>query len=91
MQLLTTSESQFELSRALRQMRAALDILDELHGPFDIASHLDLAICRLEQVLATGPHAQTCVGFLISQLENELTMESSAADEPADRWELQPI
>lgn len=91
MQVLTTSESNLELSRALQQMQAALEILDELGAPGHIASHLDLAICRLEQALGMGPHAQTSVQTMISQLENELADGPSAPEIQANPWELRPI
>lgn len=90
MQVLTTSESEVELSRALRMMHAALEILDEIDAPGDIASHLDLAICRLERSLGTGPHAKTGVQTLFCQLQNELAKESFPADPQANPWELEP-
>lgn len=90
MKLLATSESQIELCRALHQMHAALEILDELRGHSDIASHLDMAIYRFELALGTGPYAQTSVRGLISQLEKVLTSESLTAGTQASR-ELQPI
>ena len=36
---------------ALGLLRSALGIIDEVGGPPDIGAHVDLAICRLEQVL----------------------------------------
>jgi hypothetical protein len=88
MQVLITSESNRELSRALQQMHAALEILDDIAAPGDIASHLDLAICRLERTLGMGPHASTSVQVMISQLETELADRSSAPEVLANPWEL---
>ncbi len=88
MQVLTTSESNLGLSRALQQMHVALEILDGVHASGDIASHLDLAICRLEQALGTGPHAPTSVQVMISKLEKELADCPSAPESRANPWEL---
>lgn len=38
-------------STALCLMRSALDLLDAVSGPSDVAAHLDLAIHRLERSL----------------------------------------
>ena len=51
MRLVTTPESRLELSRALRLMSEALDILDELGAPGDIGGILDLAVARLAKLL----------------------------------------
>ena len=51
MQLLTTPDRQVQLAKVRRMMDDALDILDEIGAPADVGSHLDLAICRLEQHL----------------------------------------
>lgn len=91
MQVLTTSELQLELSRALRQMHAALEILDEVDVRADIASHLDLAISRLEETLGVGPHAQTSIQTLISQLENELTNASFVDKDHPNPWKVDPM
>ena len=51
MKVLETSDRQLAFSRARREMIRALGILDQLDAPGEVASHLDLAICRLEQHL----------------------------------------
>lgn len=51
MKVLETSDRQLAFSRARREMIRALAILDQLDAPGEVASHLDLAICRLEQHL----------------------------------------
>lgn len=38
-------------SAALAKMKAALDDLDRANAPGDIGAHLDLAICRLAEIL----------------------------------------
>ncbi|MDP9423684.1 MAG: hypothetical protein M3Q19_12790 [Pseudomonadota bacterium] len=91
MEVLITSESELELARALRNMRAALDILDDIDAPGDIAWHLDLAICRLEKILGTGSYAQTSVQSLISQVEDEFATGPGEVDAETDPWELQPV
>jgi hypothetical protein len=40
------------LQTALRDMKAALAILDNAEAPADVGAHLDLAISRLEAVLS---------------------------------------
>jgi hypothetical protein len=48
------------LAEALRLMTLALQILDSQKSPGDIGAHLDLAVQRLRETLAsgwtTGPH-----------------------------------
>jgi hypothetical protein len=39
---------------ALVSMRTALKILDQSGAPLDVGAHLDLAIARLEEVIATA-------------------------------------
>jgi hypothetical protein len=39
------------LEQALSHMEAALDSLDAADAPADVGAHLDLAICRLREVL----------------------------------------
>lgn len=40
------------LLEALSRMASALESLDEADAPADIGAHLDLAICRLKDILA---------------------------------------
>jgi hypothetical protein len=91
MRLLSTAESKLELSRALRMMNAALEILDEIDAPGDVASHLDLAICRLEKSLGMDSHPPTGIQNLVSQLEIELAESASVLEQPGNPWELDPM
>ena len=72
MEVLNTPESQSKLAQALQQMSAALEILDDLDAPGEVGSHLDLAICRLEQHLGLDSPATTGAGALFVSLEEEL-------------------
>lgn len=38
-------------AEALTQMKSALDLLDSSSAPADVGAHLDLAICRLEDLV----------------------------------------
>lgn len=40
------------LEKALAYMEAALRVLDEAGAPADIGAHVDLAICRLREVVS---------------------------------------
>lgn len=40
-----------ELQSAMANMRAALELLDSAGAPADVGAHLDLAICRLRDVI----------------------------------------
>lgn len=40
-----------ELHSAMASMVAALELLDEAGAPADVGAHLDLAICRLREVI----------------------------------------
>ncbi len=46
------------LKSAMANMQAALRILDDVGAPADIGAHLDLAICKLAQVISE-PSGQT--------------------------------
>lgn len=39
------------LRQALDQLRSALKLLDEAHVPSGVGAHVDLAVCRLEDIL----------------------------------------
>lgn len=41
----------YDLAHALRLMQAALRMLDETNTAHDVAAHLDLAICRLSELV----------------------------------------
>lgn len=43
---------------ALERMTAALRLLDEAGGPIDVGAHLDLAINRLREEIATNKSDQ---------------------------------
>lgn len=45
-----------ELQSAMAMMLAALEILDEAGAPADVGAHLDLAICRLREVIRLNDH-----------------------------------
>ena len=42
------------LEQALAQLRMALQLLDNVQAAREIGAHVDLAICRLEEVLGQG-------------------------------------
>ena len=46
-----SEEEPSPLAQALELMRSALELLDEANAPADLGAHLDLAICRLEEVI----------------------------------------
>lgn len=42
------------VARALQQMESALQLIDEAAVPGDIGAHLDLAVCRLKEVMPSA-------------------------------------
>jgi hypothetical protein len=44
-----------ELSQALALMETALRLIDEVKAAHQVGAHLDLAICRLKDVLSQPP------------------------------------
>jgi hypothetical protein len=52
-----------ELHDALRMMESALALLDEADDAFDVAAHLDLAIERLRDKVASQASAFGASGF----------------------------
>jgi hypothetical protein len=57
-----------ELCRsALKHFQVGLDELDQSGAPGDIGAHIDLAICRLEEVLTT----LTAAPMLTMKIANE--------------------
>jgi hypothetical protein len=50
-----TSSTGGSLEQALSYVQSALQILDSSQAPADIAAHLDLAMCRLQDFL--GQHS----------------------------------
>ena len=81
MEIVEASDSESTLTYAMRQMLQALDILDEVAAPGEISSHLDLAICRLAQVLGLEHHSSGLFE-LMSSLDEQLL---------ADQREEMPI
>lgn len=86
MRLVTTPESRLELSRALRLMAEALDILDELGAPGEIGGTLDLAASRLQNILEREDGAAIGADTLTVQLKRELN-DVWPGDEPSP-WDL---
>lgn len=91
MRLITTPESRPELSKALRLMAEALDILDDLGAPGEIGSMLDLAFARLEQLLDRDDEAVSGVERLMSQLEGELTAAHASSECAPSPWDIPPV
>ena len=58
-------ESRLQWKEALRHMEAALEALDAADAPSVVGSHLDLAICRLRDLIGrsgveiAGPRPQS--------------------------------
>lgn len=48
------SMNEQKLEKALICMKSALQLLDDAQAPADIGAHLNLAICRLKDVLPEG-------------------------------------
>lgn len=90
MHLITTPESRLELSRALRFMTEALDILDEFDAPGEIGSMLDLAVARLERILDYDDQAATGVQMLMYPLEREFNAPASSVCKPSP-WDISPV
>jgi hypothetical protein len=89
MKLFRTPEAQIKLSQARRLMHEALDILDELGETGDIGTHLDLALCRLENQLGVNAPGMGGAQELRAALQRELlTPLARTAESP---WELKPI
>ena len=89
MKLLRTPEAQIKLSQARRLMDEALDILDDFGETGDIGTHLDLALCRLENHLGVNTAGIGGAQELRAALERELVTSSARTAELP--WELKPI
>lgn len=89
MELLRTPEKQIKLSQARRLMSEALDVLDELGKTGDVGSHLDLALCRLENHLGVDAPGMGGARQLRAALERELLTSSALAAELP--WTFKPI
>jgi hypothetical protein len=71
MDLLDASEAALRWKEALDRVREALAILDESNAPPEIGGHLDLAVCRLDDVLHGKP-PQICAGKLSGDVKRLL-------------------
>ena len=85
MKAVETSDLERNFARALHAMREALHILDQL-GDAQVASHLDLAICRLERRLGIDVCAEDGTVALHASLTEEL-LSSSAVDDIGCPWD----
>jgi hypothetical protein len=90
MEVLDTLECKSKLAQALRQMSAALNILDDLEVPGEVSTHLDLAICRLEQCLGLDSPPANGAGALYATLEEEFLASSATSELPCP-WNFKPI
>jgi hypothetical protein len=72
MDVIVGSPIEIKWNAALKHMQSALDMLDDSGAPGDIGSHLDLAICRLEDALGCDP-ADNTIQQLQAEIENALT------------------
>ncbi len=86
-----TSKSAPELARALDQMEAALEILDELEAPGDIGATLDLAIARLRQMLRRADENASGFQPVFDQLETELSRGLGETGTESNPWKIPPI
>ena len=76
MDVIERSPAETKWTEAMRHMRSALNMLDEIGAPGDIGSYIDLAICRLEEALGCNP-ADNSVDLLGEHIENAMTDLSS--------------
>lgn len=83
--------AQPRLAKALEQMEAALEILDEMEAPGDIGATLDLAIVRLRQALEQ--EGEEAGGFreFYAQLEIELSRIFARPGASPNPWEIPPV
>ncbi len=91
MRLIATPESRLELSKALRFMTEALDILDKVEAPGEIGSTLDLAAARLEKFVSHDDQAAPAVERLISQLEREFQTAPTITEGKPSPWDNPPV
>jgi hypothetical protein len=70
-------------------MNEALDILEKVGGTRDVGTHLDLALCRLENHLGVSAPGMGGAQELRAALERELL--TSSAHAPDLPWQLKPI
>jgi hypothetical protein len=77
-----------ELARALDQMEAALEILDEMEAPGDIGATLDLAIARLRQMLRRAEENASGFQTVFDQLETELSRGLGLTGTAPNPWKI---
>jgi hypothetical protein len=70
-------------------MNEALDILEKVGETGDVGTHLDLALCRLENHLGANAPGMGGAQELRAALERELL--TSSAHAAALPWEVKPI
>lgn len=91
MRLITTPESRLELSKALRLMTQALDVLDEIAAPCEIGSYLDLAVTRLENLLGHDEEATGGVQELMAKLEREYLISRGESELQPSPWDFRIV
>ena len=79
------------LAKALEQMHAALEILDEIGAPGEISATLDLAIAKLRKAIERVDDGGSGMEALFSQLKDELTRIQSGLGEQPNPWEIPPV
>lgn len=86
-----TYQSRLLLAKALDQMAAALEILDEIGAPGEIGATLDLAIARLRQALGQEDGGNSGMQALFSQLEGELSRIHGGPGALPNPWEIPSV
>ena len=89
MELLRTPEALMNLSQARRLMAEALEIFDQVGETGEVGTHLDLALCRLENHLGVDAPGMGGAQELRAALERELMASSTQSAELP--WQLNPI
>lgn len=85
MDVIEESPVKMKWNLALQRMQSALDTLDESAAPAEIGSHLDLAICRLEDALGCNP-ADNTIQQLQAEIENALAMSKDVTKSDTSLW-----
>jgi hypothetical protein len=73
-----------EWGDALDHLKSALRILDETNAPDDIAPHLDLSMCRLEEAMGRSPNENSaqCLHEQIDEAFANVMAETTNAPAP---------
>lgn len=66
------------LKLALQRMEQALILIDESECGLEVGAHLDLAICRLHQLLANGDQSPTNDNLLPPHKDPEASTSKSS-------------